>query len=482
MISATLADRPKSALLLPVGIAVVWIALLLMGNDVGSQADGLPVLGLMLGLVFVLMLVLGLGLGLGLATRAGAAGIFSPAGAQRWVTASLLVAVVFVLSLSFRKREIGEVDLDWQNGLKLAMWVGLLCVGASRWRQIVSLLVKPELALAFSYAGIALVSAAWSPVPSYTAACAIGLIAYLLLASVAAIDLGMHASVRLITYTLLAYVVLGLAGGLLLPGMTWLEPMGEEVFYRLQGFSSHPNVFGQEAGLLLTFAVIAHRLKLIRRPMFWFVLLVGTIVIVLTNSKTTLVAVMLAWGLVAARNSPHAGVMLMGVLLATALVLFVMAIGAVPDVSDLLGGLSRSGDINEIRTLTGRTELWSVAWEKIAEKPLLGWGYNGTEELLSSSMDRTFYGEAVNAHNVVMQTLVSLGFLGSLPLFALMGRLIVDFIRRPDRSRDQLVALAILGGISEVSIAGTPVLLTLLFFCALTWDAPIEPSVPGGVQ
>ncbi len=458
MTNATSATR-TAIVLVPVSIAVLWIAVLFIAGDVGPIAYGLPVLVLM--------------------ALAGGAVVFAAACAQPPATALLLVAVLFVLSLSFRKREIGEIGLDWQNGLKLAIWTVIACVGALRWRQIASLLVKPELALAFAYAGVALFSAVWSPVSSYTAACAIGLIAYLLLACLVAKDLGMQSSVRIITYTLFVYVALGLVGGVLLPGITWMEPMGEEVRHRLQGFSSHPNVFGQEAGLLLTLGVIARRQGLITRPVFWFTLLVSTIVIVLTNSKTTLITVVLAWGLVAARNSRNVGAISVVALLAMILALFIGGIGALPDVAELLGGLSRSGDINEILTLTGRTELWSVAWEKIAEKPLLGWGYNGAEELLSSSMDRTFYGEAVNAHNLFMQTLLSLGVLGSLPLFALLGKLIVDFFHRPNSSRDQIVALSLLGGVTEVSIAGTPGLLTLLFFCALTWDLPGKQPTRG---
>jgi len=37
---------------------------------------------------------------------------------------------------------------------------------------------------------------------------------------------------------------------------------------------------------------------------------------------------------------------------------------------------SRSGDPTEVYTLTGRLEIWDVAWKQINLSPILGYGYN----------------------------------------------------------------------------------------------------------
>lgn len=75
---------------------------------------------------------------------------------------------------------------------------------------------------------------------------------------------------------------------------------------------------------------------------------------------------------------------------------------------DNLNGLSRSGDASELTTLTGRTVLWSYLLEKIAEKPLLGYGM-GSVETVSANLG---YEWATHAHNAYIEAAVYTGYLG----------------------------------------------------------------------
>ena len=73
--------------------------------------------------------------------------------------------------------------------------------------------------------------------------------------------------------------------------------------------------------------------------------------------------------------------------------LAILLAGALGDVAGLdaaFGGLTRSGSASELTTLTGRTEIWSVAADLIGRRPLLGWGYNGTEQLIADSVPTSF--------------------------------------------------------------------------------------------
>jgi hypothetical protein len=60
-----------------------------------------------------------------------------------------LVFYLVAPNLNFRTRDIGDVQLDWQNGIKLAAWVVLFLVSIVRWRRIAPFLREP-----------------WSPSPS----------------------------------------------------------------------------------------------------------------------------------------------------------------------------------------------------------------------------------------------------------------------------------------------------------------------------
>lgn len=164
-------------------------------------------------------------------------------------------------------------------------------------------------------------------------------------------------------------------------------------------------------------------------------------------------------------------------------IFLMLGLGIVPDVDSLFSGVSRTGSSHEITTLTGRTDIWAVALEKIAQKPLFGWGYNGTEALISGSFGKSFYGNPVNAHNAYLQLLLSLGILGALPGFLAMGAGIWLFFTRPDGVRDMIVMLYLFNGMAEADGFATPVPLLLLFFWALAqsgWRSPKQgPRVAG---
>lgn len=74
-------------------------------------------------------------------------------------------------------------------------------------------------------------------------------------------------------------------------------------------------------------------------------------------------------------------------------------------------------------TLTGRSEIWRLAWEKIQEQPLLGYGYGAFWSASSGPVLDIWYvtGWIVpNAHNGYLDLMLSFGVLG-LPLYSLLA-------------------------------------------------------------
>lgn len=388
-----------------------------------------------------------------------------------WTVSGLLIFVIFGLSLSLRTRDYGETSLDWQNGLKLSTWALVIAIGIFRAKQLARRFVDPAVILAALFGIFALLSAHWSMTSAYTAANAAGLIAYLMLACLAIGTLGTEATLRLVLKTLMCFLALALLAGIVLPDRAWLEPSDFSSDYRLRGLSGHPNVLGEQAALLITVAIICYRRSSVGTFAAAVALLLGTGVLLAAGSRTMLAATLTSWLLVALRERRL--LLIASLLLLSAFVssMAVINSGLVADVASSLGGLSRSGSSAEVVTLTGRTDLWLVAVDLVMRQPLLGWGYNGTEALLVGSVGRGFLGDPVNAHNMYLQLLLSLGLIGSLPVFTLFGLLIVRMIRRPSPMRDQLVLLVLLTGLTEVSISATPGLLVLVFFLAIAADA-----------
>lgn len=402
-----------------------------------------------------------------------AATVTGAARGRKWAIASLLVFVIFGLSLSLRTREYGETGLDWQNGLKMATWMLIVGVGIVQAKHFAPLFCQKAVALAGLFGLVALLSAGWSLTPAYTAANSMGVIAYLVLACLAVSALGIDATLRVVTFTLLAYIALALTASVLFPQMAWLPPSASEASFRLRGLSGHPNVLGEQAALLVTFALVARSRQLVGRPILACALFLGFTTLLASGSRTTTMATLVAWFVVALRER---GLLLPAVLAALGFASIgglLASAGQIPNVEPLLGSLARSGSVNEIATLTGRTDLWTVAVDLIASRPWLGWGFNGTEALIVGSVGRAFVGDPVNMHNMYIQVVLSLGILGALPGLAMLGYMLVRMIYSPDRTRDQIVLLTMLIGLAEVSIFATPVLLTIAFFLAAAYDATL---------
>ena len=384
----------------------------------------------------------------------------------------VVAAAILVPSLSFRVRTIGETGLDWQNGVKLVAWGLLLTLAVVRRRQIRPLLGTPPVLCALGYAAMALLSTLWSPVPAYTFGSALGLAAWLSGALLAVACMEENDAVRLLATVLALEIGLGLAGALVVPDIAWLPPSIEETSWRLQGFSGHPNLFGQHAGLLILVApaggILARRHG---RAIAGALVLLGLAGLAASGSRTTGMAAAAA-GLVAAIGTRPRPRRWLAAGTAAAIVAAALAgCGFLPAPDALFQTLSRTGAASELTTLTGRTDLWAAAWAHVLERPLLGWGFNGTEQLMLESVGRNFPGNAVNAHNMVLQGLMSLGFAGAMPGLAGLGLLAAALVRRPDPRRDAFVVFLLVVGFGEAEFFATPVLLTGLAFWCLAREA-----------
>ncbi|MGO4705705.1 O-antigen ligase family protein [Microvirga sp. 2MCAF38] len=455
-------ERPPSGRLplvwLPTVIALGWVMLLTQAATYGNFVYAVP------------LLLVG-------ATLGGLVFIKAVQGNARAI-ALLLFFTVFFLSLNFRVRPLGEVGLDWQNGTKFATWAAVVTIAVLRWREIIFLFKEPVISLALAYACMAFVSAMWSEVPAYSAASAFGLLAYIALACMLVVDLGEDVTLRVMMWSLLAYIVCSIAAMFVVPDIAWLPPSVEETTWRFRGLSGHPNVLGQQVGIFIVLAVINYHRRLISLPLFSTLVLVGVLVLFAAQSRTALLAIGAAGGLIFLRQSRFGPAVAFLTVGALAVLVLAIALGGPGFIKSFLGSFSRTGISDEIFTLTGRTEIWNVALQRWAEKPLLGWGFNGTEDLIARSIRPAFNGNAVNAHNMFLQSLLSLGFLGSIPGFALLAILFARFFVRPDLTRDLIVVYLVLNGLGEVELFATPVLLTLVFFWAIVREGDKTSDVP----
>jgi O-antigen ligase len=395
-------------------------------------------------------------------------------GPRRWlpvILVGLLAFVILILNLSFRIRQTGEAGLDWQNGLKLVTWATLFAVAVFSWRRYRALFADWMLALALCYGGFGLLSSLYSVTPAYSAACAFGFLAYLLIAALLAAELDGVTLVAVVAWSFSAYLAASWIAAAVAPETAFLATYGDnQLFPRLQGLSGHPNMLGKQVSSFVCFMLGARALRWFPgRWIFAAMLTVAMVTLVATGSRTALVSLLLSLILVAIRTH-RAGLAFLG-LLSTAAGLACLADGlGFPVFEDLFELGSRTGEAHEITSLTGRVRLWGFVWQNFLDRPLLGYGFNSTDIVLAPSWPGPA-DQIAGAHNTMLQSLLTVGVIGTIPLLAMYLLMIGRFLFSVPGISRYLLPYSVIVSLTEIEVSSVPVFMTLVLFLALSIDA-----------
>ncbi len=395
---------------------------------------------------------------------AGVVVLYACAGSAPAMIAFVFV-LVFVNDALFRVREPGDLGLDWQNAMKLALWAGSALIGLSRlgtyWRR----LLQPRLVLILTYLGFALLSSMYSASASYTFGTAFGMLGMLLLTGAASVTLTEKQFLLTFALSLCLFVLAGWAVYFVVPelGRSPFITADGSLIERICGLAGQANALGCSLATMLGVTFLlwyrGHCGLFVVTPLT----AVGLFTLLAADSRTALLAMLVGIAAVLARRS----LWVWGSSLLAAS-LGVILIAGVP-LRYLLGftkGLSRSGDPTELLTLTGRTEIWAFVWDKIQIEPWFGYGYNSSKFILPLFLGLP--GLIVDeAHNTWLQNLLGTGIVGTLPLLALVVLQLVDYVRRPEPSRDLFLFAMLVWGITVAGPYGsTPTVMTLAVFAS----------------
>lgn len=247
---------------------------------------------------------------------------------------------------------------------------------------------------------------------------------------------------------------------------------------RMSGIAGHPNTLGfMTATSLVTFThLVLHKYKL---PKISYI---GAVIIflclVLTDNRTSIGgAFIFTFLYITIYTRSFSLVLLTGSF--TAMCAFISFL-IWPNIgNELLVMASRSGNPEEITSLTGRSNIWSYMLILIEQKPVFGWGHAKLGAVLSENRDAVGFFVA-QAHNLYLQILFSGGLFG-LFLFILgyLGILYTAFLKTLINNKHALefclLFLFILSGFTESIMIASVVnnayfvflmcLATLSLFC-----------------
>lgn len=424
----------------PPWLALGWLLLLCAGGTlllVAAPHRTLAQAGPLLALVLLPALALAL------VQRAGQAGGAALAG--------LAAAVVLLSDATLRGAP--EAGLDLQSVAKFGLWVlGLLLVC---WRraELGRALRHPPTALLALFGLWCLLGSALSVTPVYSAGAALAWLGLWVLAVVLASALTPRQGAMVLAAALAAAMVLSLA--LLAVAPAWaLTPMDNGRVLRLSGIFASPNNLGRAAALVLLLALLL--LPGQRRAAAWPWLLaaaLGAAGLWLSDNRGSMAALAAALAVVLLGRRPLAALALAAVALAAGLLL-----AAAPWALEALGLLvSRSGRLDELSTLTGRTEIWAASWRLIEQAPWLGHGYASSRELLPAAWDDGWGWTTTSAHNLWLQAWLTTGALGLALVLAAQLAWLWQALRRPLPLRDAVVVLVLVVGVLEAGALGPSV-------------------------
>jgi exopolysaccharide production protein ExoQ len=112
--------------------------------------------------------------------------------------------------------------------------------------------------------------------------------------------------------------------------------------------------------------------------------------------------------------------------------------------------ISRSGNIEEVSSMTGRTNIWHAVLQLSAERPWAGYGYASSIFVLPEH-ERLVGFSVGHAHNLILQLLLTTGWTG----VVLFTAAVLSVGLRAAHARDwvalAMLAVVVLNGITEAS-------------------------------
>ena len=266
------------------------------------------------------------------------------------------------------------------------------------------------------------------------------------------------------TFTLLAMSVASLLLYVAAPEIAMVAYENATVL-RLGGIFGNANQVGEIAalGLLLTFVVWFQRPTRATLLLMLLAVPMCAVCLVMSQSRSSILGAGAAIVAVVLRRHPL--LLLPTVSIGAALLVVVYAY---PDAIDVLIGLvARSGNVTQVTTLTGRTEIWQFVLSAITKAPVLGYGFASTRELIPEGHAFAYGWTTTSAHNLWLQAWVTTGAVG-LALVLLNQLASLSALQtRPNPARDAVFVFVISTGLLESGPVGPTVsVLTFVWIWA----------------
>ena len=264
-----------------------------------------------------------------------------------------------------------------------------------------------------------------------------------------------------------AYVIGSWVVYILFPEIgTWKEFTSNDDYLERMGGLGHPNNLGVNSAASMLLMLILLR----RNKIQWFIVLGWASVWLLTSyfclSRTSFALTLLGAMIINRDRIMQLDFIKLAI---TAMVIGLMGTiylagtGALQErIDDTFSSASKSGDADELTSLTGRSEIWKHGIEEISEMPFTGYGY-GCQRFV---MEDHHY----HCHNIVLNACLGSGIFAGFAIISLILYLMYNFTVTSELFVLAFTPIFVLGGLIESMIySPAPSFEMVAFFALVLW-------------
>ncbi|PHQ34960.1 O-antigen ligase family protein [Rhodopirellula bahusiensis] len=311
-------------------------------------------------------------------------------------------------------------------------------------------------------------------------------VGYLLFTAMALATLGPRKMLAAIVAGTSLYMLLTWGLFLLVPEMgTFEEYISATETVQRMGGTGHPNNIAKTAIAIVLVGVAMYLgrndslISVGLRGPWQRLILIGIMVlaaatVVATLSRTAMLAGAAAGGILLIDRLYGRGGLALGIFGIASAASLVLAIslftGKGPFSESAVSAVTKSGDVEELTSLTGRTTIWEEAIGFIVERPLTGYGMDSAASVMSR--------EATGTHNLLLHVTFSAGVIACLVMILMLGWSLVFGATSPHEwIRTVLTYVLVSGLVEDTIIESFPTTLTVLWMAAL-----LAPTLAGRSQ
>jgi exopolysaccharide production protein ExoQ len=378
-------------------------------------------------------------------------------------TMALLFIAVFLIDAVFRRRDPMDKSLDYQVIMKVSVWFLMVIVSAVNIRSWYRILLMPSNMPWIFFLSWLCLSAMVSRWPMYSALTSFSIYAHAVFCAYVFTRYQRVDIFAVIVASITVFCVVSFVIYFAIPEygrfIYWLN--GERYLSgRMAGITGSANNLGRLAAFgLVLLGIYASEFRRYHRLFAPVAGIIMGIVLVMTNSRSSMAMVLIILLAIYALNWRR-----------FYLIVLMLSVGCIglaillPFTDQVLSLISRSGSVEEVSSLTGRTSIWNAVLMLSAEKPWTGYGYASSIFLLPENENIVGFSVG-HAHNLFLQLLLTTGWIGVI----LFAAAFFSIGLRAAYSRDwvvvALLAVVVLNGITEASGFTTLANICSLAFC-----------------